>query len=224
MTDRSQAPGAPLRVDFVSDLSCPWCAIGLHTLEQAIARLGDTVPVALTPQPFELNPDLPIDGEPIARYAERKYGASADELARRQALIRQRGAEAGLALAQRTRVVNTFDGHRLIHWAGLQGQALALKRNLLAAYHVHGANLGRRQVLLAAVEQVGLDPLQAGEVLEQGAYAGEVRSAMRRWQRLGLQSVPSVVIDARHLIQGGQPAEVYEQSLRRIAAGRAGAA
>jgi len=208
---------APLRIDFISDLSCPWCAIGLQGLEQAIARLADELPVELHLQPFELNPDIPKSGEPIGAYAARKYGADAEELARRQALIRQRGAEVGLALVERRLVVNTFDGHRLVHWAGLQGQALAMKKALLAAYHVRGQNLASPAVLLEAVAEAGLDVAQALRVLEQGSHADEVRATVRRWRRFGIDSVPSIVIDGRRLIQGGQSAEVFEQALRQVA-------
>ncbi|HEX3139910.1 MAG TPA: DsbA family oxidoreductase [Rhizobacter sp.] len=207
---------APLRIDFISDVTCPWCAIGLQALEQAIARVGDTRPVELHLQPFELNPGIPPAGEPIADYAARKYGVGADELAARQVFIRQRGAEAGLALAQRTHVYNTFDAHRLIHWAGLQGRGLELKRALLQAYHLRGENPALHEVLLGACALVGLDAEAARAVLERGDYADEVRATVRHWQQRGINSVPSVVIDGRHLISGGQSAEVFEQALREF--------
>jgi predicted DsbA family dithiol-disulfide isomerase len=208
---------APMRVDFVSDLTCPWCAIGLQSLEQAIVRVADAVTVELHLQPFELNPGIAAAGEPIADYAARKYGASAAELAQRQALIRERGAQAGLALAARTHVYNTFDGHRLLHWAGLEGRGLALKKALLAAYHCRGENLASSAVLQAAAAEVGLDTERARAVLAQGLYESEVSASAGRWQQLGIQSVPSVVIQGRYLIQGGQPAEAFERALRRLA-------
>jgi predicted DsbA family dithiol-disulfide isomerase len=202
----------PLRIDFVSDVTCPWCAIGLQGLELAIARVGR--PVQLHLQPFELNPGIPAAGERIADYAARKYGVGADELAARQALIRERGAAAGLALAVRTHVYNTFDAHRLLHWAGLQGRALELKRALLQAYHVRGENPARHDVLLQAATAAGLDEAAARGVLDSGTFADEVRESVRRWQRRGIDSVPAVVFDGRQLIAGGQPAEVFEQALR----------
>ena len=208
---------APLRIDFVSDVTCPWCAIGLRALEQAIACLGDAVPVELHLQPFELNPGMARDGEPIADYAARKHGASADALAARQALIRQRGAEVGFAFATRTHVYNTFDAHRLLHWAGLEGKALDLKRALLVAYHGRGENPALHDVLLRAAGEVSLDVERAREVLASAAYAEEVHDSVRYWQRLGIDSVPSVVIDGRYLIQGGQAVEGFERALRQIA-------
>lgn len=205
-----------MRIDFISDITCPWCAIALRTLEQAIERVG--LPVALHLQPFELNPGLPPQGEPIAAYAARKYGASADELADRQALIRQRAAAVGLNFRERTHVYNTFDAHRLVHWADLQGRQLELKRALLRAYHERGENPSSPEVLLAAASEVGLDRLAGGDVLGRGEYDSEVRTTVRRWQRLGIDGVPAAVIDGRELIPGAQPVEVCEQLLRRAAA------
>ena len=208
---------APLRVDFISDVTCPWCAIGLQALGQAIARLGDDRKVELHLQPFELNPGIPTAGEPIADYAARKYGVGAAELAARQAFIRQRGAEAGLALAERTHVYNTFDAHRLLVWAGRQGRALELKRELLQAYHARGENPALPDVLLHAVAAAGrLDDGGAREVLAGAAYADEVRGSVRLWQRRGVDSVPAVVIDRRSLLSGAQSVQVFEQALRRF--------
>jgi len=209
--------GAPLRIDFVSDVTCPWCAIGLRSLERAIAKLGDAVPVALHLQPFELNPGMPHEGEPIADYAARKYGAGADALAARQALIRERGVAVGYDFRLRTHVYNTFDAHRLLHWAGLERKALDLKRALLVAYHCRGDNPALHDVLLNAAAEVGLDVECARGVLASEAYAAEVRASVRRWQQLGIDSVPSVIVNERQLIQGGQTVGVYERALRHIA-------
>jgi|SRR5215471_14490246 len=212
-----------MKIDFVSDVACPWCAIGLNSLEQALARLGDTVQVELDLQPFELNPDMAREGEEIAHYVARKYGSTPQQLAERQALIRQRGAEVGFSFGQRTHVYNTFDAHRLLHWARLEGRQLQLKHALLAAYHTRGENPGAHDVLLRAAGEVGLDVERARKVLESDAYAAEVRQQIHHWQRLGINSVPSIIIDDRHLIQGGQPVEVFEQALRQLAAAHEGA-
>ncbi len=204
-----------MRIDFVSDITCPWCALGLHALEQAIARVAGSVPVTLHLQPFELNPGLPPEGEPIADYAARKYGVGVQKLAQRQTLIRERAAAAGLNFPVRTHVYNTFDAHRLLHWAATQGRQLELKRALLRAYHERGENPASPEVLLAAAAEAGLDRWAAGDVLGRGAFADEVRMTVRRWQRLGIDGVPATVIDGQQLIQGAQPVEVYEQALRR---------
>lgn len=212
-----------MKIDFVSDVTCPWCAIGLASLEQAIALLGDAVQIDLRMQPFELNPDMAAEGEDLASYLQRKYGVTADELAGRQEAIRQRAAEAGLRFGARARVWNTFDAHRLLHWAGLEGRQRELKRALLSAYHERGENPGSHGVLLRAAAEAGLDAARARAVLEGGEFADEVRAAIRHWQSLGIHAVPSVIVDDRHLIQGGQPVEVFEQALREIAGAAAAA-
>jgi len=209
-----------MRIDFVSDVTCPWCAIGFTALERALERLGGEVPVELHLQPFELNPGMPPEGEDIVRYMGRKYGLTAEQVAERRAVIRERGAAVGFDFGPRTHVWNTFDAHRLLHWAGLEGRGRELKRALLAAYHGRGENPGSHEVLLRLAGEAGLDVGRARDVLEGGAFAAEVREQERHWQRLGIRSVPSVIVERRHLIQGGQPVEVFENALREIAAGR----
>ncbi len=215
-TDSAPASAA-LRVDFVSDITCPWCAIGLEGLLQAIARLGDEVPVELHLQPFELNPDIADEGEPIADYAARKYGASPAQLAQRQSLIRGRAAELGLDFRERTHVYNTFDAHRLLHWSVPRGRALDVKRALLRAYHERGENPASPGVLLAAAQEAGLDRLEAGDMLGRGTFGREVRTIVRQWQRLGISGVPTTVIDGRPALEGGQAPAVFEAALRDAA-------
>jgi len=207
-----------MQVDFISDLTCPWCAIGLANLERAIARLGTEVTIDLRLQPFELNPDLPPEGEAILDYAARKYGATRRQFDERQAVILARAGDAGLRFRPRTRIWNTFDAHRLLHWAGLEGRALPLKRALLAAYHADGENPGAHDVLLRLAEVVGLDVERARAVLAGDEYASTVSARVRHWQSRGIQSVPSVVIDERHLIQGGRSAQEFEHALRDVPA------
>ena len=209
-----------MRIDFVSDIACPWCAVGLNALERALERIGDDIPVELHFQPFELNPSMPTEGADAVEYLSAKYGIDAAQIARNQAVIRERGAEVGFAFGQRTHVWNTFDAHRLMHWAGVEGPEGAdrkLKHALLRAYHGEGLNPSARDVLTAVAERCGLDAAQAAAVLDSHAYTTEVRQAQARWQRAGIRSVPSVVIDEQHLIQGGQPPEIFEQALRRLA-------
>jgi predicted DsbA family dithiol-disulfide isomerase len=206
-----------MRIDFVSDITCPWCAIGLQALLQAIERVAASTIIELHLQPFELNPGLPHEGEPIADYAARKYGASAEQLIERQTLIRQHAAAQGLNFLPRTHVYNTLDAHRLLQWAAPQGRQLELKRALLRAYHERGENPASPEVLLAAASEAGLDRWAAGDVIGRGGLTDEVRGIVRRWQRMGIDGVPATVVDGRHLIQGAQSAEHYEQALRRFA-------
>lgn len=207
-----------MKLQFVSDVACPWCAIGLNSLEIALKRIGDDAAVDLEVEPFELNPDMPPEGEDVLEYVGRKYGSSAAELSARHALIRERGAAVGFTFGQRTRIWNTFDAHRLLHWAGLEGRKRELKHALLAAYHTRGENPGSHDVLLRVATEVGLDVERARVVLDSGEYGAEVRERIRHWQQLGIHSVPSIVVDGRYLIQGGQPPEAFEQALREIAA------
>ena len=207
-----------MKLQFVSDVACPWCAIGLNSLEIALKRIGDDAAVDLELEPFELNPDMPPEGEDVLEYVGRKYGSSAAELSARHALIRERGAAVGFTFGQRTRIWNTFDAHRLLHWAGLEGRKRELKHALLAAYHTRGENPGSHDVLLRVATEVGLDVERARAVLDSGEYGAEVRERIRHWQQLGIHSVPSIVVDGRYLIQGGQPPEAFEQALREIAA------
>jgi predicted DsbA family dithiol-disulfide isomerase len=160
-------------------------------------------------------------GEDIVGYMGRKYGMSAEQVAARRAVIRQRGAEVGFAFGPRERTWNTFDAHRLLHWAGLEGRGLALKLALLAAYHGRGEDPSSPEVLLRLAGEVGLDVARARAVLAGGEYAAEVRERIGHWRALGIDSVPAAIVDGRHLIQGGQPVEVWEKALRGIAAGGA---
>ena len=206
-----------MKIEFVSDVACPWCAVGLNTLERALERIGDEWPVELRFEPFELNPTLGPQGADATEYLVAKYGLSPDQLARNRDAIRERGAAVGFAFGERAHVWNTFDAHRLLHWAGLEGRQRELKHALLRAYHGEGRNPGAHDVLLALAEEVGLDVDRARAVLESAEFAAEVRDRERHWQELGIHSVPSVIVNDRHLIQGGQPPEVFEQALRKIA-------
>jgi len=210
----------PLKIDFVSDVVCPWCAIGLKSLEQALAKLGDDVSVELHFQPFELNPQMAPEGEDIGEHLARKYGSTPAQMRQNQDAIRDRGAAVGFTfnMDKRSRIVNTFDAHRLLHWAALEGSQPELKQALLAAYFTEGRDVSSRDVLVDVAASVGLDATEARHVLEEGRYAQDVRAQEQFYQSQGIQAVPSVIVNDRYLIQGGQPAEVFEQTLRQIAA------
>jgi predicted DsbA family dithiol-disulfide isomerase len=209
-----------VKIEFVSDVACPWCAVGLNALERALERIGGDIPVEVSFQPFELNPAMVPEGEDVVQHLAAKYGITPEQIAQNQAAIRERGAAVGFAFGTRARIWNTFDAHRLLHWAGLQSAEAqrALKHALLKAYHGDGRNPGEHAVLLEVAAQCGLDVDEARAVLAEGRHADEVREAESFWQQAGIHSVPSVVVNRKHLIQGGQPPEVFEQALRQIAA------
>jgi len=215
-----------LKIDFVSDIACPWCAVGLGALESALKRLAPEVNAELHFQPFELNPQMPPGGQDLGEHITEKYGSTPEQQAQMRETIRQRGAEVGFTFKAggRGRVYNTFDAHRLLHWAGLagvEGPQYALKKALLEAYQGRAECIESHEVLLAAVGAAGLDVLQAQAILESETYSDEVRAVEQYYQRAGIRSVPAIIINDKHLISGGQPAEVFEQALRRIAAGAA---
>ena len=212
-----------MKIDFVSDVSCPWCAIGLNALEQALARVAPEITAQLHFQPFELNPKMGAEGQEIVEHLSQKYGIDAQQIAGNTEAIRQRGASVGFTfgIGKRSRIYNTFNAHRLLHWSGLQGAAAqrSLKHALLKAYFTDGQNPSDHAVLLAAAGAAGLDVEAARQVLDSIGFAAEVRQAEAFYQQQGIHSVPAVIINDRHLISGGQPAEVFEQALRQIAAG-----
>jgi predicted DsbA family dithiol-disulfide isomerase len=160
------------------------------------------------------------EGEDIGEHLARKYGASEEQGARTREMIRERGAELGFRfdMGKRSRIYNTFDAHRLLHWAEMQGRQRELKLALFEAYFTKGENPGSHEVLARVAGEVGLDAAEAAEVLASGAYAEEVREQEAFFQRQGITAVPAIIINQRHLISGGQPPEVFEQALRQIAA------
>jgi len=208
-----------MKIDFVSDVSCPWCVIGLKALEQAIAKLPEQA-IELEFQPFELNPAMVPEGQEINEHLAQKYGASDAQLAATREAIRQRGAALGFTFTEgaRGRIYNTFDAHRLLHWAYEQSpaQQRLLKTALFDAYFTQGLDPSNHALLLSAAESVGLDAAAAQAVLQSDAYTAEVRAAQQFYREQGINAVPAVIINGRHLIQGGQPVEVFEQALRQI--------
>ena len=235
-----------LTVDFVSDVACPWCAVGLASFEQALKDLGGDVNVELSFQPFELNPTMASEGADAAEYLIAKYGMSRAQLVQNRQRIVDRGAEVGFAFGERKHVWNTFDAHRMLYWAGVEGATLrapgrpqregaplggsepgelgglspqhALKAALLKAYHGEGRNPAAHDVLLELSVAAGLDAERARAVLAGREFSDEVREAEQFWQEAGISSVPAVVINRRHLVSGGQPPAVFADALRKIAA------
>jgi predicted DsbA family dithiol-disulfide isomerase len=212
-----------MKIDFVSDVACPWCAVGLGALEQAIERLGDELKVELHFQPFELNPDMPAGGQDLDEHLTEKYGSTPEQRNQIRDTIRRRGEEVGFTFSAqgRGRIYNTLDAHRLLHWAkynGRPGAQYALKKALLEAYQGRAENIESPEVLLAAVAQVGLPVGQARAILQSNEYETEVRALEEYYRRAGIHAVPAVIINDHHLISGGQPAEVFERALREIAA------
>ncbi|MBC7445965.1 MAG: DsbA family oxidoreductase [Polaromonas sp.] len=221
-----------LKIDFVSDVSCPWCAIGLKALDQALDRVAGDITAELHFQPFELNPQMPPQGQDITEHITEKYGISPAQADANREHIRLRGEALGFTFSRadqpgggRSRIYNTFDAHRLLHWAGLKGAGpqKALKEGLLKAYFTDGQSPASHAVLERVAGQAGLDRLEAAGILASQAYADDVRQRESFYLGQGVHSVPAVIINGTHLISGGQPVEVFEQALRQIAAAGQGA-
>jgi predicted DsbA family dithiol-disulfide isomerase len=210
-----------LDLAFVSDVACPWCAIGLASLEQALERLRGELDWTVHVEPFELNPDMAPEGAEVVSYLARKYGRTAEQVAQTQARIRESGAAVGFEFGRRDHVWNTFDAHRMLHWASREGRGLDLKRALLKAYHGEGRNPAAPDVLAEKAAEVGLDAARARAIASSREFEAEVRDRERFWIERGVRGVPFVVVDEAYAIEGAQPPEAFEQALRRIASSRA---
>ncbi|KQY84940.1 DsbA family oxidoreductase [Brevundimonas sp. Root1423] len=215
-----------LHIDFVSDVVCPWCVVGLGGLQTALDALkAEGIGADIHFQPFELNPQMPPEGENIVEHIGRKYGSTPEQSAANRAMITERAAEAMPGFEMRmgpdSRIWNTFDAHRLLHWAGTVGAAeqRALKAALFATHFTDGKRLTDAGVLADAAAAAGLDRDKAVEVLADDLHAAEVRAAEELWRARGINAVPAVVVEGKYLISGGQPAAVFEEALRKIAAG-----
>lgn len=207
-----------MRIDYISDISCPWCALGLASLEKALAQLGDEISYDLHFQPFELNPDMPPEGKNLTEYLSAKYGMSLGQVDAIHEDLRQRGEAIGFVFGKRERIWNTFDAHRLLFWADRCGVGLQrkLKLALMRSYQTEGKNPGDHQLLLQLVAEVGLDQAEAKTLLQTDAFAQEVRNLEREWHLSGINAVPGLVINQQHLLQGAQPVELLVSALREL--------
>jgi predicted DsbA family dithiol-disulfide isomerase len=188
-------------------------------LEQALQRLDGKINVNLHFQPFELNPQMPPEGEDIAEHIRKKYGSTPEQFARNQENIRTRGEALGFEfrMDKRSRTYNTFDAHRLLHWADLEGEGRAMKHALFDAYFTEGENVSDRDVLVRVAQKAGLPTSRAIEILDSNEFADDVRKQEQFYIGNGIHGVPAVIINDRHLISGGQPPEVFEQAIRQVA-------
>jgi len=208
-----------LKIDFISDISCPWCVVGLRNMEAALANIGDDIEAYVRFEPFELNPDMPQEGMDRATYFATKYQISPEEAKSRGGEIRARAEEAGFTMntGEGFRVYNTFDAHRLLEWAMEEGKQRALKHALFDAYFTDGKNMGDHESLAQIAESVELDGARAREILAGDEYAGHVRQSQSHQRGRGVQSVPTIIINGEYVINGGQPPAIFEKAFRHIA-------
>lgn len=208
-----------MKIDIVSDVSCPWCIIGYQALDKALENLAPEIEAQITWHPFELNPHMPAEGQEITEHITQKYGISAEQAANNREMIKQRGLDVGYEFGHRGggRIYNTFDAHRLLHWAKEQDKQTELKLALFDLYFKQSGNPSDHQQLLEVVAKVGLDQAQAAQILSSDKFATEVRQLQQHYTNSGIQSVPAVIVNEKHLISGGQPVAIFEQALRQIA-------
>jgi predicted DsbA family dithiol-disulfide isomerase len=209
-----------LKIDFVSDVACPWCAVGLNSMEEALRRTADIVEADITFQPFELNPGMPAAGVNHDEHLARVYGAGPEQMAASQKALQDRAAGVGMELnfTTRSRIYNTFDAHRLLHWAQSLGLQRELKHALLKANFTDNLDISDAGILVSIATSVGLNADAAREVLVSQRHAAEVRAAEQLWQSRGIQGVPAIIINMKWLVSGGQPPEYFVEVFRSIAA------
>ncbi|WP_024699194.1 DsbA family oxidoreductase [Pseudomonas avellanae] len=206
-----------LKIDFISDVSCPWCVIGLRALDQALEALGDEVQAQIHFQPFELNPNMPAEGQDIKEHIAEKYGSTPEQIEAIHETIRERGAELGFTFGKgERRIYNTFDAHRLLHWAEQEGKQPALKQALFVAYFSELKDPSNHQTLADVAQKVGLDRLRAQAILDSDEFAGDVREAEQLWTSRGITSVPTMVFNDQYAVSGGQPVEVFVSAIRQM--------
>ena len=207
-----------LKIDFVSDVSCPWCVVGLYGLLQALEILRDEVQAEIHFQPFELNPKMGPEGQNITEHIGEKYGSTPEQSQKNREAIRARGADVGFAFRTdgNSRIYNTFDAHRLLHWAGLEGLQLPLKEALFKAYFTDGGNPSDHAQLTQIAESVGLDRQRAAAILASDELADAVREEEQVWLQRGVSSVPTVVFNGQYAVTGGQPVDTFVGAIRQI--------
>lgn len=217
-----------LNIEIVSDVVCPWCAVGYAHLQQALQEVSsDGISADIQWRAFELNPHMGKQGQEINEHLMEKYGSTEAQLAANKQRLVELGNAAGVdfKFGERSRIYNTFDCHKLLHWAADAAPTDAsettqtqLKQALFKAYFTDGQDISDRSVLLDAAESVGLDREQAKEVLESDAMEQAVRDEQAQFQSMGISAVPAFIINHQYLISGGQAVETFKQALAEIAA------
>lgn len=208
-----------LTIDIVSDIACPWCAIGYARLQQAMDALADEMTFDVRWHAFELNPDPTGDGQPILEALARKYGRSEADMEAAQADMMRIASGLGLNFSrmQERFTRNTFDGHRLVKWAAEHGKQTEMKLALFDAYFGHAENIADPDVLRSRAESIGLDGQEANDVLASDRYGEAVREDEAYWQQAGVSAVPAFVLNRRYMVPGAQEPDTLVQYLRKAA-------
>lgn len=210
-----------LQIDIVSDIACPWCAIGFARLEQAMQELAGELSFKIDWHAFELNPEESAEGQPILEALAKKYGSTPAEMEKNQSGMMAIARDLGLNFTrmQERRTRNTFDAHRLLKWAAEQGRETDLMKAFFEAYFGHAENISDHDVLARYVDSAGLDGATARTVLASDNYSDAVRKDEAQYQQAGISSVPAFIVDQQYLISGAQEPDYLVQALRDIAVG-----
>jgi len=210
-----------VKIDIVSDVVCPWCIIGYRNLEKAIEELGVQDQVEIEWQPFELNPDMPAEGEVLSAHSARKYGSTPESSAKFRVEMTARGKEVGFDFDyfQDMKIVNTRDAHVLLEYANECDLQTELKLRLFSAFFTEHKDVSDRAVLIKEAETVGLNVDEATARLEDSTFAKHVQQTEVQWQQMGISSVPTVVVNRRNAIAGAHPVESFKELLESALAG-----
>lgn len=209
-----------IHIDIVSDIACPWCAIDFARLERAMEQLAPEYEFAIEWHAFELNPEHSGKGVPILPALARKYGRGEDEMRAAQDQMMTIAKNLGLNFEkmQERLTCNTFDAHRLVKWAGEQGQQTGMKKALFEAYFGRADNVSDHDVLVRCVKVLGLDSVKAKEVLDSEQYARAVREDEATYQKAGVTAVPAFIINNKYLVSGAQEPDSLVQALQEAGA------
>ncbi|MFK7841008.1 MAG: DsbA family oxidoreductase [Sphingorhabdus sp.] len=200
-----------ITVDIVSDVVCPWCIIGYKKLEKAMVQFEGKARFELSWHAFELNPSMPPEGQDINEHMAQKYGATLEQSKANRDRLRDAGGNLDFEFrySENMRMVNTFDAHRLLHWAGETGKQTALKLALFKAHFTDGMNVSDHETLVAIASAVGLDEQRASDLLSTGLYADEVRAVESEWQDRFITGVPAFIFNKKFMVPGAQEADVF---------------
>ena len=206
-----------LKIDIVSDISCPWCIIGYRQLAEALEQTNTVY--ELHWHPFEINPDMTLEGKNLREHGAKKHNRTAQQVQESRDRMTVAGAEVGFKFNFNadTLVHNTFNCHQLLHWANQYGRTNDLKQALFNAYFTNNRNLSEKAVLADIAAEIGLDGAEALTVLDEQRFAKQVRDSEQHWREQGIQSVPAVIFNDRHLVSGTQGVENYISILKQLA-------
>ena len=208
-----------IKIDVVSDVVCPWCIIGYKRLEQAIQELGLEDKIELEWQPFELNPNMPAEGENLRQHLANKYGTTPEDSVRARDNLTNLGKEVGFDFDyfDGMKMVNTRDAHALLQWAEQFGKQTELKLALFAAFFGQRKDVSDRNTLATILTDIGLDANMGIATLDDASNADSIEYQENQWHQLGVSSVPTVVFNMESAVTGAQPVEVYKQILTEYA-------